>query len=196
MLEEQEGQWSGGYLPQTAVYLPTSVDQAGSTAKSCPHFDTWLLSTHDWAHHIFFRYACWSLACTTHPIWSPPVSPLQGGLHPIWLTAGTGSQKPKSCIWHILQATGHPVVHGRFPLTSHYLLLGAALKNLFVVSPSSPFSSAGPTHLNPPVSSQTMWNSKILLLLSGLLPCQEISTAHLCSQIARSSFISSHQLAI
>lgn len=164
-----------------------------STAKNSPDFDTWLLSIHHWARDIFLCYSSWSLACTTHPIWCPPVSPLQGGLHPIWLTTGTGSQKLKSWVWHLLQTTDHPVVHTH----SHCLLLGPPLsEESFCSEPLHARILCWSQIFEPLVSSQTRSNSRILLILSGLLPCAGLAKTYLCSQIAVISVILSHQLAI
>ena len=148
-----------------------------STIESSPHFDTWQLSIHSG-----FLASLLVTQSGPEPVLSPPVSPLQGGLHLIWLPAGTGSQKQKSSIWHILQTTDHPRVHCSLPPNTHYLLWGQLhLRNLFVVSSSTRLPSEGPIHLSTCVLTHKP-DSRIQLFLSGSLSCPGLTKTQLCSQ--------------
>lgn len=194
-------QKSGGYQPQAAAYLPRRVNV--STAKNSPDFDTWLLSIHHWACDIFLCYSSWSLAYTTHPIWCPPVSPLQGGLHPIWSQlTNNWNWFPETEILSLAPATNNWPPSCSEMLTpphthSHCLLLGPPLsEESFCSEPLHARILCWSQIFEPLVSSQTRSNSRILLILSGLLPCAGLAKTYLCSQIAVISVILSHQLAI
>lgn len=186
---KNHSQKSGGYQPQAAACLPRRVNL--STVKNSPHFDMRLLSIHDWAHDIFLCYSSWSLACTLHSIWCPPVSPLQGGLHPIRLTTGTGSQKLKSWVWRLLQTTDHPVIQSSLPrhTHSHCLLLGPPLsEESFCSVPLHTLILCWSQIFDPVLSSQTL---EYYWFCQGYYSMQSW-LRHICSQISATSVILSH----
>ena len=185
-------QKSGGYQPQAAAYLPRRVHV--STAKNSPLVDTWLLSIHHWAHDIFLCYSSWFLACSTQPMWCPPVSPLQGG----YMT-NNWNWFPETEIRSLLQTTDHPIIQSSLPCHthSHCLLLGPPLsEESFCSEPPHTLILYWSQIFEPLVSSQTRPNSRTLSILSGLLHCAGLAQMYLCSQIAVTSVTLSHQLAI